>query len=218
TFTQVYNFYMPLQFLTSLQSSLIAGKFTIIGDVFTAVQQVALIPVTAYLITPADVISGYLANGILILYGEYYFIIFLSTAAIPVFLAPGVVFRSIMPTRSLGGTMIAIALAFFIVMPSLFSIAYYFTAPSLQQQLNAAAAQMSKFSASSVNAQVSSIGPGNPLVVQLANVQQAMSDFWLQVLFYPSLILAMTYAFINQAAQFLGGPVRQMGGRIRGFI
>ena len=45
-----------------------------------------------------------------------------------------------------------------------------------------------------------------------------MSSFWLQIIFYPLLIISMTYAFITQAANFLGSTAKAMGGRIRGFI
>lgn len=226
TFTQLFNLYLPIQFTTSISQSIkIAGSAGLGGSIANAASEAinvgvkyGLFPLTIFWVDPANVIAGFLADGIVLLYSEYYLMIFLATSAIPVFLAPGVVFRALAPTRALGGMMIAIALAFFIVVPSLFAIVYYFTGPTLQQQLNIAAAQAGKFSASSINSQLGTLGPTSPLVVQLQNVQQAMSSFWLQIIFYPLLIISMTYAFITQAANFLGSTAKAMGGKIRGFI
>ncbi|MDE1868393.1 MAG: hypothetical protein KGH60_00270 [Candidatus Micrarchaeota archaeon] len=223
TFTSLYNIYVPLQFLTSITQSVeIVGSYAL--PVNTASQalgyitQLGKIPITIFFIDPINAIGSFLADGIALLYSEYYILAFLASSAIPTFLAPGVVFRAIAPTRALGGMMISIGLAFFIVTPSLFAIVYYFTGPTLQQQLNLAAANAGKFSTSTINAQLGSLGPTNPLVLRLSQVQQAMSSFWLQILFYPSLIIAMTYAFINQASQFLGGAVKPMAGRLRSFV
>lgn len=223
TFTSIFNLYMPLQFLLTIKQSVaIVGSYAVpvnlASNLLYLATEYGQFPIIIFLIDPANVIGAFLADGIVLLYSEYYIMVFLASAAIPAFLAPGVVFRAIAPTRSLGGMMISLALAFFIVIPSLFAIVYYFTGPTLQQQLNAAAAGAAKFSANGVNAQLASLSPSSPLVVQLAKVQQAMSAFWLQILFYPSLILAMTYAFITQASQFLGSSTKAMGGKIRGFV
>ena len=70
---------------------------------------------------PAWTVITFLIEALVSLYTQFYGILFLMYAAIPVFLAPGVIFRSLLPTRHLGGMLIAIAIGFYFVMPTLFS-------------------------------------------------------------------------------------------------
>lgn len=175
------------------------------------------IPLDVFFIEPAVVIASFIADGVLALFGEYYLILFFSVAAIPVFLIPGVILRILIPTRSLGGMLIAMAIGFYLVMPTLFAVAYYFTAPSIILSLNAASSQLTRFSTTSISS-IKSLGPNSPVVTAVQSVQSAMTSFWLMVLFYPSLIIAVTYAFIVQVANFIGGS-SMMGSRVRtGFI
>ena len=109
--------------------------------------------------------------------------------------------------------MIALALGFYFVMPIMFSVAYYFTAPQLMSQLSAESLLLNRFNTSSV--QLSSINPSNPAIGVLSEINTSMQSFWLLILFYPALIISVTYAFVVQVANFIGGAA-QMGGRIRG--
>jgi hypothetical protein len=141
--------------------------------------------------------------------------IFFATAAIPAFLIPGVILRAIFPTRALGGVMIALAIGFYLVMPTLFAVAFYFTAPSAMLSIQAATAQITRFGASPA---AQAISPQSPLVVQLNNVNASLSGFWLLILFYPSLIIAMTYTVIQELSRLIGGATVTTSGRIRRFI
>ena len=173
-------------------------------------------PLIFFFIQPADLVSKLLSDGILALYGEYYLLVFFAVSAIPVFLVTGIVFRAIYPTRAFGGMLIALAIAFYLVMPGLFSIAYYFTTPQLQQQLRTGTSQLALYGSGSgaiTNAQSST----SPIVETLGTVDAAMSSFWLLILFYPGLIIAVTYSFVTQIANFIGGA-SYTGSKLRSFI
>ncbi|MEM0149526.1 MAG: hypothetical protein QXW10_01360 [Candidatus Micrarchaeaceae archaeon] len=171
--------------------------------------------VTVYFMDPALNIAGLLSDGILALYAQYYLIVFFSIASIPVFLIPGVIFRAFFPTRAFGGMLIAVAMGFYIVAPSMFAVAYYFTAPNLLHTLAGIAAQTTRFGGSA--SVQNSLSPSSPLVLEVSQAGSAMSSLWLLILFYPVLITSVTYAFIVQVANFIGGASK-MSGRMRGFI
>jgi hypothetical protein len=166
-------------------------------------------------INPASVLSQFLIDGMAVLYAEYYLLVFFSVAAIPCFLIPGIIFRALLPTRGLGGVMIAMAIGFYLVMPALFATVYYFTAPQFITNTNIANAQLQ--SASLSGGLVSS--SASPLVQDLNNAQAALSGFWMLVLFYPAMIVAFTYSFIVQLSKLIGGTYQSGAqGRLRSFI
>jgi hypothetical protein len=165
-----------------------------------------------------------LAGGFMALHIEFYTIVFFMYAAIPVFLVPGIIFRALIPTRHLGGMMMATAIGFYFFMPLLFSVAYYFTSQGTLQQLSSMSAALDKYggcqvttSSAGVNTETCSgaiqnvISPSHPLTTAVQVGQSALGDYWLSVLFYPALISAMTYAFITQVAEILGGMARTSG-------
>jgi hypothetical protein len=158
-------------------------------------------------IIPASTLISFLMDGLTLLYGEFYLILLFMYAAIPVFLIPGIILRAILPTRSLGGLMIAIAIGFYIILPTLFSVAFYFTNTSLINQFNSQSSFLSTHS-SGGDAQLNAAYQTSPLVTELNLAQQGLGSFWVSVLFYPILIFAMTYAIITQLAQFLGGAIK----------
>ncbi len=215
-YTSLYHVYYYYQLLSSVSVNVVIPDIN--GKI--PVQEVLLAPLQLYwdilVIEPTVVISSFITDGILALYAEYNLIVFFSLAAIPAFLIPGIIFRAIIPTRALGGIMIALAMGFYFIMPTLFAVAYYFTAPHMTTLLNDAALQLSRFSLSksSFNTQ---INPSSPIVTQISGVKTAFSGFWLLILFYPTLIVAITYAFVVQVADLIGGASR-MGGKVRGFI
>lgn len=163
---------------------------------------------------PAFTLIDLQLEAIMVLYGEFYLILMLMYIAIPVFLIPGVLLRSILPTRSVGGLMIAVAIGFYVVMPILFSVAYYFTHLSLLAQLSQTTAALTKYG-TGTGAQLNSLSPSAPLVETLQNINQSIGSYWLSILFYPSLIIALTYAIIQQLAEFLGGMAQAFSGRMR---
>lgn len=166
------------------------------------------------ILEPAQAIAGFLADGIYVLYGEYYLLEFFAVAAIPIFLIPGVIFRAIMPTRALGGVLIAMAIGFYLIMPTLFATVYYFTAPSLIKGMNVASGQLLAFGTASAGGAVTA---SSPVVQDLQNAQSALNGFWMLILFYPSIIISITYAFIEQLAGLIGGNYRSSG-RLRSFL
>ncbi len=182
-------------------------------NITKSVISIALLPLDIYFIEPTAVVSGFIYDGILALYAEYYLIVFFAVAAIPVFLIPGVILRVLLPTRSLGGILISLAVGFYFVMPLLFAVAFYFTAPHAAAQLSAQAALLNRYSAGkgALNNAVSST---SPLVTTLSGISSTLNSFWLLILFYPALISAVTYAFVIQLAEFIGGAAR-MSGRAR---
>ncbi len=227
-YTTLYQIYFLDSFYSSISVS-ISGNFKSLSSAGSIVQMLAAnsaainllgqaykFPLIFFFIEPADMVSKLLSDGILALYGEYYLLVFFAVSAIPVFLVPGVVFRAIYPTRAFGGMLIALAIAFYLVMPGLFSIAYYFTTPQLQQQLRTGTSQLALYGSGSgaiTNAQSST----SPIVETLGTVDAAMSSFWLLILFYPGLIIAVTYSFVTQIANFIGGA-SYTGSKLRSFI
>ena len=155
-------------------------------------------------VVPAGVIAQLLTDGLMVLHTEFYLILFGMYAAVPVFLVPGIVMRAILPTRSLGGMFIGIAIGFFFVMPVLFSVAFAFSNTGLLQSFNSETAALNQYGAGS-GAESNAISPTSPLVETLSNIQSTLSAFWLSVLFFPALILALTYTLITTISEFIGG-------------
>jgi len=215
----LYDTYSVAAFYTSLNVSVSAGfsgggTLLHIGTTVVKSNYAGLLQLL--LLEPTQVLISMLTDAVALLYAEYFLIIFFAVASIPAFLVPGVIFRAIIPTRALGGILIAMAMGFYIIMPTLFALAYYFTAPQLGQQLNTLSVQLNQFG-SGTGSQTNALTPTSPLVTTLASVQSAMGDYWLLILFYLALIIALTYAFIMQAANFIGGA-SYTGSKIRGFI
>ena len=213
-YTVIYNVYLSMSFITSPTITVqIGGDFNaLLRSAFNFLEfapqlfvNIYTIPVTIFFLDPAKAISGFLVDGILALYAEYYLLEFFSIAAIPAFLVPGVLLRSIFPTRALGGLMIALAFGFYLIMPSLFAVAYYFTAPTVQRDMGQATLQLSSLTYTSHSV----ISQNSPLVLQLENVKTSLNGFWLLIFFYPGLISAMTYAAIIEISRFIGrAPAR----------
>ncbi len=222
-FTSLFNVYMELSFavsptiIPSVGGGIGALARTLISTLPQILVNVLSIPVTIFFLDPALAISTFLADGISVLYAEYYLLVFFATAAIPAFLIPGVILRAIFPTRAVGGVLIAFAIGFYLVMPTLFAVAFYFTAPSVMLSMQVANAQITRFGTGPLT---QAISPSSPLVLQLNAVQSSLNGFWLLILFYPSLIIAMTYTAIQEISRFIGGAtaVSARAGSIRRFI
>jgi hypothetical protein len=205
----VYDYDMYLTTLSVNVGSPLYPQFSITNDVI----DLSLLPLTIYFIEPTYIVSGFIYDGIMALYAEYYLIVFFAVAAIPVFLIPGIILRVLLPTRALGGILIALAAGFYFVMPLLFAVAFYFTAPHMATQLNNAAALLNRYGAGK-GAYNNAITPTSPIVTELSGIESSLNSFWLLILFYPALISAVTYAFVVQLASFIGGTAR-MSSRAR---
>jgi hypothetical protein len=225
-YTTLYQIYVPWATVASFSFSLdgtLTGLFQ--GQAYSLLQKYALVPqlisqvggyaIQLLLLEPSLAIAKFLLDGISLLYSEYYLLVFFAVASIPAFLIPGVIFRALFPTRALGGVLIAMAIGFYLVMPTLFAAVYYFTAPGLMASINTANAQMKQFGLSASTSSI--LSPANPLVASINNTQTALDGFWMLILFYPVLIIAVTYSFIAQLAQFIGGSYRTVN-RLRSFI
>ncbi len=213
-FSSLYNVFIMDSFYASINVSMDSPAIGM--PPIALLNLLYALPLEALIIEPTYVLATFIIEGITALYAEYYLLVFFSVAAIPVFLVPGVIFRAIFPTRALGGMLIALAMGFYIIMPTMFAIAYYFTAPNILQTLSTASIQLNRFGSGS-GAITNALTPDSPLVLQVSSTQSAMSSFWLLILFYPLLIIAVTYAFVTQIANFIGGA-SQMSGKMRTFI
>lgn len=226
-YSGIYASYIPLSESTSVTVSVGGPLAGISRNVYLATAEVVAsqsqiflniysVAITVFFLNPGEALSKLLVEGIAVLYGEYYLLVFFSVAAIPVLLVPGVILRALLPTRGLGGVMIAMAIGFYLVMPALFSAVYFFTAPGLVKDINLANAQMQSIALTGgvvTSAQ-------SPLVQDLNNSQSALSGFWMLVIFYPVMIIAFTYSFITQISKLIGGTYQasSAGSRLRRFI
>ncbi|MCL5007370.1 MAG: hypothetical protein M1164_01670 [Candidatus Marsarchaeota archaeon] len=214
-YTSLFNVYMVDSFYISVKETLSSSYFSATG-LINVTNTLRTFPLVVYFIEPANKLASLIVDGITILYAEYYLIVFFAVASIPAFIIPGVIFRAIFPTRSLGGMLIAIGVAFYLVVPTLFAVAFYFTSPTVQQQFTYATQQLNRFGSGS-SAINNALSPTSPLVTDVSSVESAMSTFWLMILFYPTLISALAYVFIQQFSAFIGGATKSMG-KVRGFI
>ena len=214
-YTSLVNVYTTDAFWASVSPSFTSvGPVTRVLGFIANVQPFAVI-VKVLVLAEIDPIATFLNSAIAALYMEYYTILFFAMAAIPVFLIPGTIFRAFAPTRGLGGMMIAISMGFFLVMPSLFAVVYYFTSPTLMNNMAIANAQITRFS-QGTGAETNALSPSSPIVSQLQQISPSISSFWLLILFYPIAIGGITYAFIVTISDFIGGAT-YMGSRARSF-
>lgn len=207
-------FYQSLSVSVSLGpagTSALKGIQTSINTVGTTAKSVlgALgIGIQLFFLTPGLAISRLLIDGLLVLHAEFYTIIFFMYTAIPAFLIPGIIFRSLFPLRNLGGLMIAMAIVFFLIVPVLFSVAYAFTHASLVANLDSYAQQIAAYG-QGTSAQTNAGSPTAPLVVAIQGLEGNMGTFWLSILFFPALIIAIGYESVTIIAEFLGGAVQK---------
>jgi len=166
--------------------------------------------VTVLFIIPAEAVGKLIIDGMMALSAEFYLIYFFMYLAIPVFLIPGIILRAIFPLRGLGGMLIGIAVAFYLVMPLLFSIAYYFTNTSVIGSMNAASAALAA-NGQGVLAQTNAASPNSPLVADVNGLESSMGAYFLAVLFYPALIISLSYVAMREIADFIGGASKMSG-------
>ncbi len=215
-YATLFNTYLEGSLVTSIKVvPLATTPISSVGGILNSILNFPFIPYEIFVLSPTLEISKLLADGIIALYAEYYLIIFFATASIPVFIIPGVLFRAFLPTRALGGMLIALGMAFYLVMPIMFSVGYYFTAPNINQQFTTATSQISLFSQNNgfiTNGE----GQNSQLSTTVKGISPAIASFWFLIFFYPGLIIAVVYVFVVQIAGFIGGASRT--GRIRMFI
>lgn len=206
----LYNPAMVAYFYTSININVetLATATTIINYLAPALEVLFIVPATA--------LSTLLVEGLMVLYAEFYLIMFAMYASIPILLIPGVFLRSILPTRGVGGLLIGAAIGFYFILPTLFSIAFFFTSKGTMQAFVAATAQLNSIAQGSdaiTNGAVPN-GP-NSIPQEINAIKSAMGSFWISVIFYPALILALTYFSITTIADLLGGMAMSTGALAR---
>ncbi len=158
----------------------------------------------AIVVTPLETVLPLLVDGLLALSMQFYMILFFMQAALPIFLIPGIIFRAFLPTRSVGGMLIAIAIGTYLIMPIMYAIAFSFTSQGVISNMGSALNLADQPSAS-LTSTVYNLASG------LQTIQSGMGTFWLGILFYPALILALTYSMIREIAGFIGGSAHVSG-------
>ena len=198
--TAIYNPAMLAYFYTSI--TITVSTLAIVSNILGYLA----IPLEILFIIPATALSSLLVEGLMVLYTEFYLILFAMYASIPVFLIPGIFLRSIMPTRSVGGLLIGAAIGFYFILPTLFSVAFFFTYKGNMQTFISATAQLNSISQGS-NAITNGASPNgqNSIPQEIKTIQESMGSFWISVIFYPALILGLTYFSITTIADLVGG-------------
>ena len=207
TIVSLYNVIMIDSFYSSVTIDISIGSGSATGTTLSSLSKLLnpLAQEIMYLfIIPAQVINGLLLEGLLALTAEFYMILFFMYISIPVLLVPGIIFRSIFPLRSIGGMLIGMAVAFYLVLPILFSIAYYFTNVGIIQSLAASSASIIANSAGT-QSQTNAASANAPLVTAVTGLQSSMGSYFLSIFFYPALILTITYFAMTTVAEFVGG-------------
>ncbi|MGC8629086.1 MAG: hypothetical protein ACP5T4_02650 [Candidatus Micrarchaeia archaeon] len=199
----LFNTYLIDSYYTSISLVIKVGPYTLpnLALLFS-------VPILIDYLIPISSITSIILDALLLLYTEFYAILFFMYASIPVFLIPGILLRSIFPTRSVGGMMMAIAIGFYFLMPLLFSIAFYFTSASALSIINSQTQQIIADS-QGTGIEQNAMGPTSSLVLMVHNLASSMGTYWLSLLFYPALIIAITYESIIEIAQFIGGAAKR---------
>jgi len=210
----LFQAYIVTEFIRSVSVTIQVRDLPIVSATAGILQSFAKLCIAVLYSAPAWVLFGFIVDGVYALYLEYYLIIFFAIAAIPAFLVPGVLFRTMLPTRPLGGILISVAIGFYLIMPTLFAVAFNLTSPQLNSELVVAAHYLSLYDIGSAFGSCASLGLLNATT---HNLQAAMTGFWLLILFYPALIVSITYAFITQFAEIIGG-VAYSAGKLRGLV
>lgn len=209
--TSLYNVVMIQAFYSSVVLKVQIGPAgsesrTLSKAVSEAVNPLAAF-ITSFFIIPAQTISSLLVDGLLALNAEFYLILFFMYVAIPVFLIPGIIFRAIFPLRSVGGMLIGVAVSFYLIMPILFSISFLFTNTSVISQLTAASLTITA-NGQGTSAETNAGSPTSPLVTEVNGLETTVGSYFLATLFYPALILALTYFAMQTIADFIGGAAK----------
>ncbi|MGC8622587.1 MAG: hypothetical protein ACP5UC_01325 [Candidatus Micrarchaeia archaeon] len=215
-YSSLFNIYATDAFYTSFTVSIYSALYPALTGTVPTLLQSFYAPIMLFVMEPANAIGGLLIDGIAALFAQYYLLIFFASASIPAFLVPGVILRALFPTRAFGGMLIALAMGFYIVMPTLFAVVYYFTTPNLISSMQTISSQLTVLG-SGTGAETNGLSSTSPIPLLISSVGSAMSSFWMLVLFYPPLIIAVTYFFVTQVSDFIGGASYSVG-RLRSFI
>ncbi|MGC8629355.1 MAG: hypothetical protein ACP5T4_04080, partial [Candidatus Micrarchaeia archaeon] len=201
----LYNTYLIDSYYSSISLTITAG-----GLENFVVPPIWAFPIEIYYLMPINAVTSMILEALLLLYTEFYAILFFMYVSIPVFLIPGIILRALFPTRSVGGMMMAIAIGFYFIMPVLFSIAFYFTSTSVLATINTETQEIVSNS-QGTGIEQNAISPTSPLVTAVQGIGSTMGTYWIGLLFYPALIIAITYESIMVMADFIGGFAKTSG-------
>ncbi len=203
----LYNTYMVASYYSSIGLTFILGSDATGTSEVINTNMLYTPLINIFLLLPIDAIISIILDGLLLLYVEFYLIVFAMYASIPVFFIPGIILRAIYPTRSVGGMLMAMGIGFYLIMPTLFGVAYYATTGSLAPLYSQT--QAIEANSQGTGAITNAISPTSPLVLDLKGIQEGMGTYWMAVLFFPALIIAVTYESIMIIGNFIGGFSRK---------
>jgi len=145
---------------------------------------------------------------------------FFKTSAFATFLPLGVILRIFPPTRGAGGLLIAIAIGFFIVFPTMFAFIMMMT-----EEENALGEEL-KGEKASVGVDLAAFNACEHDIESAAKVAEEQTDptilskintyyfflpvIWLKILFYPLVVMAVTVTFIKVLSPLLGSDISEI--------
>ena len=188
----------------------------------------AELPLFSYILKPLVIEPLHLANyyivQFLVLIGMWRGVLqFFQTSAFATFLPLGVVLRIFPITRGAGGLLIAIAIGFFIVFPTMFAFITMMTEEenSLAEQLQSDKKEpgiglnLAEFNA--CDQDLESISKDveeqtDPAVLAKINSYFSfLPTIWMKILFYPIVVMAVTITFIKTLSPLLGADISEIG-------
>jgi len=198
----LYKVYVVAAPITTLTLSVYVSAFKVPNSIFPILFSL----INIFVLLPIETITPFLADGLLLLNIEFYIILFAMYFSIPLFIIPGVVFRSILPTRHIGGLMIGIGIGLYGVMPVLFALSYGITTNGLASTFSSISSRLNTLTNEGVlNTGINPPGNPNSIATQLNAISSSIGSYFLSVLFFPMLIYSITYATIITISDFLGG-------------
>lgn len=178
------------------------------------------------IIEPLHFINNYIIQVLLVCYMQLALLGFIQRSMFNVFLPLGVILRSFPPTRGAGAFMIAFAIGFFIVFPTVFSFILQMTEEKQELESRLAVDEVetlgvnleefnaceSDFEALSEFAEKTTDPEITSKINQYASF---LPDIIMKMVFFPMVIFGLTISFIRMLAPILGADISEIG---RGLI
>lgn len=175
-------------------------------------------------VEPLHIANSYIVQSLVLLSMWREVILFFRDAAFATFLPLGVFLRIFPPTRGAGGLLIAIALAFFIVFPTMFAFLALMSEDetALSAQLidirdacTGITIDTSSFRCCDRDldsvAQISEEQSDPSVIAEVNSGQAYLPGILLKLLFYPIVVMAVTVTFIRTLAPLLGSDISEIG-------
>ena len=171
------------------------------------------------IIEPLHLAGYYIIQFLVIISMWKGILIFFKETAFAAFLPLGVFLRIFPPTRGAGGLLIAIAIGFFIVFPTMFAFIAMMSEGDILTGLEGGGpnigVDLADFNACEHDVEgVAQSAEANtdPAVLSAINTYFSfLPVLWVKVLFYPIVVMAVTVTFIKVLAPLLGSDVSEIG-------